>query len=61
LAFHYLVLFLLAFLFSAQAALTHLEEIIYDPYEQQRENHEADPKVNGTPEEGQFSDEEEPS
>jgi len=48
-------------LFSAQAALAHLEEIIYDPYEQQRENHEADPNVNGTPEEGQFSDGEEPS
>ena len=45
----------------AQAALAHLEGIIYDPYEQQRENHELSPKVNGTPslEEGQFSDGEE--
>lgn len=47
----------------AQAALAHLEGIIYDPYEQQRENHELNPKINGTPspEEGQFSDGEEPS
>jgi len=45
----------------AQAALAHLEEIIYDPYEQQRENVEAIPKINGAPEEGQFSDGEEPS
>ena len=47
----------------AQAALAHLEGIIYDPYEQQRENRELSPKVNGTPspEEGQFSDGEEPS
>jgi hypothetical protein len=46
----------------AQAALAHLEGIIYDPYDQQRENHELNPKVNGTPspEEGQFSDGEEP-
>lgn len=49
------------FLSFAQAALAHLEEIIYDPYEQQRENQEADSKVNGTPEEGQISDGEEPS
>jgi len=60
--------FLLPFIISvlgpfpsfAQAALAHLEEIIYDPYEQQRENQEADSTVNGTPEEGQFSDGEEP-
>ena len=47
----------------AQAALAHLEGIIYDPYEQQRESDELDPKVNGTPslEEGQISDGEEPS
>jgi hypothetical protein len=43
----------------AQAALAHLEGIIYDPYEQQREDHETNPKVNGTPEEGRFSDGEE--
>lgn len=49
------------FLSFAQAALAHLEEIIYDPYEQQCENQEADSKVNGFPEEGQFSDREEPS
>jgi hypothetical protein len=48
------------FLSFAQAALAHLEEIIYDPYEQQRENREAVPKTNGAPEEGQFSDGEEP-
>ncbi len=45
----------------AQAALAHLEGIIYDPYEQQRENHESNSKVNGTAGEGQFSDGEEPS
>jgi len=44
-----------------QAALAHLEEIIYDPYEQQRENRETVPKVNGAPEEGQISDGEDPS
>ena len=48
------------FLSFAQAALAHLEGIIYDPYEQQREDHETNTKVNGTPEEGQFSDGEEP-
>ncbi|KAI0279308.1 regulator of volume decrease after cellular swelling-domain-containing protein [Russula aff. rugulosa BPL654] len=30
-----------------RAALAHLEGIIYDPYEQQRENHELNPKING--------------
>ncbi|KAH9958576.1 regulator of volume decrease after cellular swelling-domain-containing protein [Russula dissimulans] len=44
-----------------RAALAHLERIIYDPYEQQHENREISSKVNGTPEEGQFSDGEEPS
>lgn len=45
-----------------RAALAHLEGIIHDPYEQRRENHELNPKVNGTPspEDGQFSDGEEP-
>ncbi|KAI0292157.1 regulator of volume decrease after cellular swelling-domain-containing protein [Russula brevipes] len=42
-----------------RAALAHLEEITYNPFEQRSENHGADPKVNGTPEEGQFSDGEE--
>jgi hypothetical protein len=46
------------FLSFAQAALAHLEEAIYDPYEQQRENREEVPGINGTPEarEGQISD-----
>ncbi|KAH9974838.1 regulator of volume decrease after cellular swelling-domain-containing protein [Russula compacta] len=44
-----------------RAALAHLEGIMYHPYGQQSENQEADSKVNGTPEEGQFSDGEEPS
>ncbi|KAI9512960.1 regulator of volume decrease after cellular swelling-domain-containing protein [Russula earlei] len=44
-----------------RAALAHLEAIIHDPCERQPENHPSASKVNGTPEEGQFSDGEEPS
>jgi len=64
LPFHYPHLSFLGrtpFCLFAQAALAHLEEIIYDPYEQRRENCEPVPKVNGALEEGQFSDGEEPS
>ncbi|KAI0297265.1 regulator of volume decrease after cellular swelling-domain-containing protein [Multifurca ochricompacta] len=39
-----------------RAALAHLEEIIYDPYEHQRnDDHQGYSKVNGAQEEGQFS------
>ncbi|KAH9962781.1 regulator of volume decrease after cellular swelling-domain-containing protein [Lactifluus volemus] len=44
-----------------RAALAHLESIIHDPYAHQHDDHDADPKVNGTLEEGQFSDGEEQS
>ena len=46
-------------LFS-QAALAHLEGIIYDPNEHLRDDHEADSesKIDGAPEDGQFSDRE---
>ena len=44
-----------------QAALAHLEGIIYDPNEHLRDDHEAgsESKINGAPEGGQFSDGEE--
>lgn len=51
----------LPFSMFTQAALAHLEGIIYDPNEHLRDDREAgsESKIKGRPEDGQFSDGEE--